>query len=158
MTDENIAQVMVATILAAVVLLALWHRRRIPNWGDLPDVSLDREGDGSAIVPVSMLLHRRTLWSTSNGISPQLRITSAGLRFKVFRPNEKAFADFKHVAAYPALWQGTRLVFIGYGEQLHLLIPDRATARAVLRLLPASLPLTPAAAALRGPRPSSARW
>lgn len=152
MTDENIAQVMVVAVLLTVVLLARWYGRRIPNWGDLPDLALERDSDGAAVVPVSMLRHRRTLGSTTNGISPRLWVTAKGLRFKVFQPAELAFADFKRVEAYPSLFHGTRLVFVGYGRWLHVLIPDRRAARAVLRMLPPGLPLSPAAAALRGDR------
>lgn len=51
-----------------------------------------------------------------------------------------------------ARWH-TWLVFVGDGEWVHALIRDRAVARAVLRCLPPSLPLSPAAAALRGEVP-----
>jgi hypothetical protein len=149
-TDETIAQIMVAAVIVAVVFLARWYGRRIPNWGDLREVTLERDGDGAAIVPVTMILYRRALWSTTNGISPRLWVTGAGLRFKIFKIGEKPFGDFKQVEAYPTLLQGTRLIFVGHGERLHALIPDRAAARSVLRLLPGSLPLSPAAEALRG--------
>lgn len=150
MTDENIAQVMVVSVLLTVVLFARWYARRIPNWGGLSDLALERDVDGAAVVPVSMLLHRRTLGSTTNGISPRLRVTASGLRFKIFQPAELAFADCKRVEAYPSLLHGTRLIFVGHGRRLHALIPDRRAARAVLRMLPPGLPLSPAAAALRG--------
>ncbi len=150
MTAENIAQVLVVATVLAVVLAARWYARRIPNWGDLPDLALPRESDGAAIVPVTMLLHRRTMGSTTNGISPRMWVTSSGLRFKVFQLDEKPFTDFKRVEAYPSLFHGTRLVFVGHGRWLHALIPDRRAARAVLRMLPPGLPLSPAAAALRG--------
>ena len=152
MTDENIAQVMVGTVILAVVLLARWYGRHIPNWGDLPDLALERDSDGAAIVPVSMILHRRTLGSTTNGISPKLWITPQGLRFKVFQMAELPFSDFKRVEAWKTPLHGTRLIFVGQGRRVHTLIPDRRAARAVLRMLPQSLPLTPAAAALRDAR------
>lgn len=156
MTVENIAEVTVILIVLTVVVLSRWRARRIPEWGDLPDVALERESDGAAIVPVSMLAHRRTLGYTTNGISPRLWVTGTGLRFKVFRLAERPFADFKRVEAYPSLVHGTRLVFVGHGRWLDALIPDRRAARAVLRMLPGSLPLSPAAATLRGDRSSNA--
>ncbi|WP_129775349.1 hypothetical protein [Peristeroidobacter soli] len=155
MTGSVIAQIWPLFIVALFVVIVRWHRRRVPDWGDVPNgVVLERESDGAMIVPVSQLIHRRLWGHTTNGISPKLWLTHSGLRFKVFKPNERSFADFKRVEAYKSLFHGTQVTFAGRGEQLHVMIRDRGVARAVLRMLPSNLPLTPAAAALRGDRPT----
>lgn len=155
MTASDIAQLWPLLFVALFVVIVRWNLRRVPDWGDVPDgVALEREPDGSFVVPVSQLIHRRLWGHTTNGISPQLSITQNGLRFKVFKPNERRFADFKRVEAHKSLFHGTRVTFVGPGVQLHATIRDRGVARAVLRALPAELPLSPAAAALRGDRPT----
>jgi hypothetical protein len=147
----NILQALPLLVVVLFVMIVRWNLRRVPDWGDVPDgLVLEREPDGASIVPVSQLIHRRLWGHTTNGISPRLWITESGLRFKVFKPNERRFADFKRVEAHTSLFHGTRLTFVGRGEQLHTLIRDRGVARAVLRMLPPDLLLTPAAVALRG--------
>lgn len=153
MTDSVIAQVWPIIIIAMFVLIVRLNRNRVPDWGEVPDgVALERDPDGAAIVPVSQLIHRRLWGHTTNGISPKLWITKSGLRFVVFKPNERSFSDFKRIEAHKSLLHGTRLTFVGRGEQLHTMIRDRGVARTVLRMLPPDLPLTSSAAALRGDR------
>ena len=152
MTTTDMIQAL--PLLAVVTLWALavrWRRRRVPDWGEVAQVVLARDADGASIVPVSQLIHRRFLRSITNGATPQLRLTSTALGFTVFRPAELPFAALTRVEAQKSLMHGTCLTFIGGGARLLAMIPDRAVARAVLRLLPPGLPLSPAAAALRGP-------
>lgn len=150
MTDKQIAEL--APMLAIVALIAgiAWNKLGVPNWGEIKAAQLPRDDDGAWIVPVSQIIYRRRWGGTTNGISPDLRITAAGLRFKVFQRGEKRFGDFRRVDASRSVVHGTCLSFVGRGEQLHAIIRDRAAARAVLRLLPPELTLTRAAAALRG--------
>lgn len=140
-------------VVATAVVLYRRHRRKVPDWGKIPDgVALGREADGAIAVPVRQIEHRRTLGHTSNGISPKLWITDEGLRFKVFKEDERPFTDFRLVDARKAPFLGTRVVFTGDGIQLHVILKDRGVARALLRWLPPGLALTPAADALRGSR------
>ncbi|RYH59291.1 MAG: hypothetical protein EON54_11190 [Alcaligenaceae bacterium] len=74
------------------------------------------------------------------------------MRFKIFKLSDRSFRDFRRVDARATLFQGTRLIFVGDGEQLQVLVGEPDVARAVLRRLPEELPLSPSAAALRGDR------
>lgn len=140
-------------LIAVGVVYYRRHARKVPDWGVIPDgVTLTREPDGAIAVPVRQLEHRRLMGYTSNGISPKLWITEHGLRFKVFKQDERRFSDFREVHATKALFLGTRVIFRGQGITLNVIVKDLGIARALLRWLPPELPLTPAAAALRGNR------
>jgi len=150
---EIAAQIWPLFVIILFALLAIRHNRRVPNWGEVPvDLRLDQEPDGALIVPVSQILHRRTFGFTRNGISPKLWLVPGGLRFKVFGTSERRFADFERVHATRTLLRSTVLIFFGHGERVHFMLPSEGVAHAVLRALPADLPLSAAAAALLGDR------
>ena len=151
---EAVAQILPLVVAGVVVLFLYLRARRVPDWGNPADmVTLDRDADGALVVPVAEVWHRRVLLSTRNGISPRFWITPAGLRFKVFKTSERRFADFTRVHAARSAFLGTRLIFEGHRESLHVKLRKVSTARAVLRALPPDAPLSPAAAALRGDQP-----
>lgn len=157
MTLEDATQILPLLIFAIVVSVLRWNLKRVPDWGPARSVAtLQRDAEGLLVVPVSQIVFRRRWGGSHNGLTPRLWITPTGLRFKVFQLTERAFDDFTQVDARKTLFQGTRLIFVGEGEWVHALIRDRALARAVLRHLPPSLPLSPAAAALRGEVPHPA--
>lgn len=148
---DMIAQLIALLIVVVAILTLRWMATRVPAWGDVPDEgNLERDADAALIVPVTQIWHRRILGETRNGITPRLWLTHSGLRFTVFRETERRFADFKKVDARRALKGAARLIFIGRGERVQAIIPNLAVARALLRALPAGLPLTPSALALRG--------
>lgn len=138
-------------LLVAVGVVLLWNQRRVPDWGAVRrTVQLQPDSSGDFVVPVLQLALGRTFSGSSNGMSPKLWIIDGGLRFKVFKLTERSFHDYERVEAHKSLFHGTRLVFVSSAERLQAMIRDRDVARAVLRHLPADMPLSPAAAALRG--------
>lgn len=151
LTVSDLIQVLPLVVIVLVVVLARRNLKRVPDWGsERQRVQLQQEPEGAQVVPVSQLIFRTRWRGSHNGLSPKLWITTTGLRFKVLKLSERRFEDFTRVDARKDLFYGTRLIFVGDGEWLHALMPQRAAARAVLRSLPSHLPLTPSAAALRG--------
>ena len=148
---SSVLQILPLLVVVGVVLLLRWNQRRVPDWGAARrTVRLQPDASGGLVVPVSQLALRRTFSGSSNGLSPKLWVIDGGLRFKVFKLTERSFHDYERVEAHKSLFHGTRLVFVGSGERLQAMVRDRDVARAVLHHLPADMPLSPAAAALRG--------
>lgn len=152
MSWSDAATALPMLLIVAIVLIARWNLRRMPRWRPERKAIQLQSAGGDLIVPVSQVALRGRFGRSHNGIKPKLWITPAGLRFRIFKQSERSFRDFRRVDARATLFQGTRLIFIGDGERLQVLVGDPDVARAVLRRLPAELPLSPSAAALRGDR------
>ncbi len=150
MTASDWLEAVPLLVAAMIVLLLRRGLRPVADWGPMrPAASLRPDANGDLVVPVSKLMWRRTFGGSHNSLSPKLWITPVGLRVKVFKLSERSFEDFERVDARKSLLQGVRLIFFAPGEQLHVVLADRAVARAVLQCLPPELPLGPSAAALR---------
>ncbi|WP_338664229.1 hypothetical protein VQH23_03490 [Pararoseomonas sp. SCSIO 73927] len=142
-------------ILAAGIFLFLLFSTGLTVWCILllrqrSDRPLWQDAAGVTEVPVRGL--KRTLGffgHSSNGIGARLAIAPDGLRFKVFRPDYWPFADIAQVDALGLFFVTRLAIRHRQGTRLYVDLADAARARDLLRALPATVPLTRGAAALR---------
>ena len=151
MSDQEITIFVVLVFVLVVPLtlgLALWLVARARQKADRP-ASADEIG--GVTVPVRGLTrYFRVFGHSQNSINPRLAIIDDGLRFKVFKPDHWLLAD---IAGVDAPWSPfvTRLAFRHRREgELWIDLAGKPRAAEFLRLLPASLPFTKRALALRG--------
>lgn len=127
--------------------LALWLVARLRRSSDRP---LSRDAMGVTVVPVRGLKRSyRFFGYAQNSLNPRVEIAADGLRFKLFRPDHWPFAEIAQVHAF-ALPFVTRLEIRSRSSgRLYVDLADQTRAGDFLRALPATLPYTPRATALR---------
>ena len=149
MDTQTISQVipLVISTLALAAGLAVVVIGRLRAKSDLP---LSHGASGAIAVPVRQLKRSFGLFGYSkNGINPKLQITSDALHFRVFKPDHWPFAEITKVDIF-SLPFITRLEISSRSNgQLYIDLADRTRAADFLRALPAPLPYTERAAALR---------
>ena len=136
-------------VLMGAVALAInrWQRQRLTP--GQPGQPLPVDDAGGLDIPVLGADLRGGFGSRMrNSINPRLRLTAAGLAFKVLRQDVWPYDDLIRVHAGKSLF-GATLDFETRRASLHLTVPDLAMARQALAALPRTAPLTPKAAALR---------
>lgn len=146
---EFLPQVWPLAVLAVVVYAVRRRNRKVPDWGRVPTEELAHDADGTRPVPVAELYRRRTLWHSRNSLGARLWLTDEGLRFKIFKEDTVRFDQLRRVHAVRPLFRPAQLVFERPGDDLHAGFARVGVARATLRALPATVPLSPAAQALR---------
>ncbi|PSJ40894.1 hypothetical protein [Allosphingosinicella deserti] len=142
-------------IVSATLTLALTTGLAIVVIGRLrakSDLPLSHGVSGAVAVPVRQLKRSFGLFGYSkNGINPKLEITSDALHFRVFKPDHWPFSEISKVdiSSLPFI---TRLEISSRSNgQLYIDVADKTRAADFLRALPATLPYTERAAALRNP-------
>lgn len=137
----------ISVIVASLSLgLTMWFIGRLRQKSDQP---LSCDMTGTVVVPVRQLMQSGWFSSKRNSLGPRLEIAPDGLHFKVmFAVAYWAFTDITRVDV-PWVPFATRIAFRKRGGRLDADVAGQDQARELLRALPATLPFTPRAAALR---------